>query len=267
MEKFNVSVILPIKSGSAFDFDEYFVKAITSLKEQKTQINELVIVHTDETKLLEVLDTYDFGDLNIKQVKWDYEPNFCEQVNLGIQESSSEWISIFEFDDEYSKIWFDNVEKYSSVYNDVDVFLPIVVDTDEKGKFVGFTNEATFALNISSEIGLLTNEVLQQYQNFQISGMVIKKSALESTGLFKGTIKLTFGYEFLLRASHYGLKIMSLPKIGYKHTNFRPGSIFWNYKNGDSQLQPDEVKFWIESAKKEYFFTSDRKIKYEGQIS
>ena len=267
MEKFNVSVILPIKSGSAFDFDEYFVKAITSLKEQKTQINELIIVHTDESKLLEILDAYDFGDLNVKKIKWDDEPNFCDQVNLGITQASSEWVSIFEFDDEYSKIWFDNVERYSSVYNDVDIFLPIVVDTDEKGKFVGFTNEATFALNISSEIGLLTNEVLQQYQNFQISGMVIKKSVFENIGLFKGTFKLTFGYEFLLRASHYGLKIMSLPKIGYKHTNFRPGSIFWNYKNGDTQLKPEEVKFWIESAKKEYFFTSDRKIKYEGQTN
>jgi hypothetical protein len=39
------------------------------------------------------------------------------------------------------------------------------------------------------------------------------------------------------------------------------------YKNGDQVLKPEEVKFWIESAKKEYFFTSDRKIKYEGQIS
>jgi hypothetical protein len=58
---------------------------------------------------------------------------------------------------------------------------------------------------------------------------------------------------------------MSIPKIGYKHTNFRPGSIFWMYKNGDEVLKPEEVKFWIESAKKEYFFTSDRKIKYEGQ--
>jgi hypothetical protein len=267
MEKFNVSVILPIKSALAYDFEDYFLKAITSLKEQKTQINELIIVHSYETKLIEVLDSYDFGDLNVKKIKWENEPNFCDQINLGISEASSEWISIFEFDDEYSKIWFNNVEKYSSVYDDVDVFLPIVVDTDEKGQFVGFTNEATFALNISSEIGLLTNEVLQQYQNFQISGMVIKKSVFENTGHFKGTFKLTFGYEFLLRISHYGLKIMSLPKIGYKHTNFRPGSIFWNYKNGDSKLDPAEVKFWIDGAKKEYFFTSDRKIKYEGQTN
>ncbi len=265
MEKFNVSVILPIKSALAFDFDEYFPKAISSLKEQKIQIGELIIVHTDETKLLEVLETFDFGDLNVKKILWNQEPNFCEQINLGIKEASGEWVSFFEFDDEYSKIWFENVKKYSEVYKDVDVFLPIVVDTDESGKFVGFTNEATFALNISSEIGLLNNEVLQQYQNFQISGMVIKKSSLENTGLLKPTIKLTFGYEFLLRLTHYSLKIMSLPKIGYKHTNFRRGSIFWTYKNGEQTLTQEEVKFWIESAKKEYFFTSDRKIKYEAQ--
>ena len=267
MEKFNVSVILPIKTATAFGFEDYFLKAIQSLKDQKTQIKELIIVHTDETILTDFLNNYDFGDLNVKKLLWENEPNFCEQVNLGIKESTSEWVTFFEFDDEYSKIWFDNVKKYSSVYTDVDVFLPIVVDTDEHGKFVGFTNEATFAVNISSEIGLLKNEVLQQYQNFQISGMVMKKSSLENTGLLKGSFKLTFGYEFLLRLTHYSLKIMTLPKIGYKHTNFRPGSIFWSYKNGDNVLDQDEVKFWIEGAKKEYYFTSDRKIKYEPQNS
>ena len=58
---------------------------------------------------------------------------------------------------------------------------------------------------------------------------------------------------------------MSIPKIGYKHTNLRNGSIFWNYKNGEDALTPNEVKFWIDSAKKEYFFTNDRVIKYEPQ--
>jgi len=28
-------------------------------------------------------------------------------------------------------------------------------------------------------------------------------------------------------------------------------------------MSEDEVKFWIESAKKEYFFIQDRQIKYE----
>jgi hypothetical protein len=30
-------------------------------------------------------------------------------------------------------------------------------------------------------------------------------------------------------------------------------------------LSPNEVKFWVESAKKEYFFINDRAIKYEPQ--
>jgi hypothetical protein len=41
------------------------------------------------------------------------EPNFASQVNYGVQNAKSDWISIFEFDDEYSTIWFDNVNKYS----------------------------------------------------------------------------------------------------------------------------------------------------------
>jgi hypothetical protein len=58
---------------------------------------------------------------------------------------------------------------------------------------------------------------------------------------------------------------MSIPRIGYKHMNLREGSIFWNYKNGDDVISPNEVKFWVDSAKKEYFFINDRAIKYEPQ--
>ena len=46
------------------------------------------------------------------------------------------------------------------IYGDVDAFLPIVVDVNDKGVFVGFTNEATFAANFTSEMGILTNETL-----------------------------------------------------------------------------------------------------------
>jgi glycosyltransferase involved in cell wall biosynthesis len=262
---FDVSVILPIKSGRAFDFSEYFTKCIESLKTQKLKINELIIVHTDEDVVIEFLNNFDFGDLTVVKLAWSEEPNYASQINFGVKNSNSKWVSLFEFDDEYSTIWFNNVEKYSNAYPDVDAFLPIVVDTDQMGKFVGFTNEATFAANFSSEMGVLSNETLQDYQNFQTSGMVIKKSALVDNGLIKPSFKLTYGYELFLRLTNNSVKIMSIPKIGYKHTNLRDGSIFWNYKNGEEALTPDEVKFWIDSAKKEYLFTNDRAIKYEPQ--
>jgi len=151
------------------------------------------------------------------------------------------------------------------IYKDVDSFLPIVVDVDEKGIFAGFTNEATFAANFSQELGYLTNDTLQSYQNFQISGMVIKKDSFLKNGGFKSNIKLTFGYEFFLRMTQSNVKFLTIPKIGYKHVNMREGSIFWNYKNGDDRLSEDEVKFWIDSAKKEYLFTTQREINYEPQ--
>ena len=209
---------------------------------------------------------FDFGDINVIKYEWTEEPNFSSQVNYGIKQSTSKWVSLFEFDDEYSMIWFKNVDKYSKAYPDVDVFLPIVVDTDERGNFAGFTNEATFAANFANEMGYLTNETLQDYQNFQLSGMVFKKSILENYELLKPSFKLTFGYEMFLRLTHNSVRIMSIPKIGYKHTNLREGSIFWNYKNGENTLTNDEVSFWIESAKKEYFFNNDRKIKYESEV-
>jgi hypothetical protein len=196
---------------------------------------------------------------------WTQEPNFAKQVNHGVSISNSNWCSILEFDDEYSNIWFKNATKYMGIYKNVEVFLPIVVDIDDKMVFAGFTNEATFAQNISSEMGILTNETLQNFQNFQISGMVFQKEKFLEVGGIKSNLKLTFGYELFLRLTHNSVRIMTIPRIGYKHMNLREGSIFWNYKNGENKLTQDEARFWIETAKKEYFFNSERDIQYESQ--
>ena len=96
--------------------------------------------------------------------------------------------------------------------------------------------------------------------------MIIKKEVLENYGGFKSSIKLTFVYEFLLRMTYNSVKIMTIPKIGYKHVNMRTDSIFWDYKFGNNQISENEVKFWVSSAKKEYFFVDDRNIKYEESI-
>ena len=266
MEHMNtISVILPIKTRNTSDFDEFFEKCILSVKNQSEQVNELVIVHSGEDNFKNYVESFNFEGINVKIYEHEGSPNFSSQVNLGVEKATSEWISILEFDDEYSNIWFKNVKNYMSIYQDYDAFLPVVVDVDDKGVFVGFTNEATFAANISSDIGILSNDTLLTYQNFQISGMVIKRDSFLINGGLKPSIKLTFGYELFLRLTQNSTKIMTIPKIGYKHMNLRTGSIFWNYKNGDDRLSEDEVKFWIDLAKKEYFYIKDREIKYEPE--
>lgn len=259
----DITIVLPIKSAVARDFEDYFEKAILSIKNQKVSVKELLIVATPEEKLNNHIDNFDFGDINMRKILWDKEPNFSSQVNFGIENSKTKWVSIFEFDDEYANIWFDNVRKYMEYYPMVQAFLPVVVDTDEKGTFAGFTNEAVFAANFAQEVGYLTNDILQDYQNFQTSGMVIRKDVIEDFGGFKSSIKLTFVYEFLLRLTYNSTSIMTIPKLGYKHTNMREGSLFWNYKFGQEKMLDEEVKFWVQSAKKEYFFKEDRAINFQ----
>ena len=264
-EKLDVSVILPINSSKQRDFDILFDRAVKSLQIQLTDINELVIVHTDEDGLKSKLEGYDYSGITVNFIENKGDFDFSSQVNLGVKNAKSKWVSILEFDDEYSSIWFKNVNRFVKAYPEVGAFLPLVVDTDEKGMFVGFTNEATFAASLNSEIGYLTNDVLMAYQNFQSSGMVIKKDTYLENGGFKSSMRLTFVYEFLLRLTYNSVNIMTIPRIGYKHMNLREGSIFWNYKNGNEKISDKEVSFWIESAKKEHFFTSDRNIKFEPE--
>lgn len=262
-----ISVILPVKSAVVKDFEEYFDKAIKSISLNEIIPSEIIIVHTQEERLINFLNEYNFDELNVKKIMYKETPNYCSQVNFGIKNSTQEWISIFEFDDEYSSIWFKNVKKYIDAYPSVQVLLPVVVDTDSKGAFAGFTNEAVFAANFTQELGYLTNETLHNYQNFQTAGSVIKKQVFEDFGYLKPSIKLTFVYEFLLRLTYNSVNIMTIPKLGYKHLNMREGSIFWSYKNSSEKMLEDEVKFWLDAAKKEYFFVEDRTIKYEPQES
>jgi GT2 family glycosyltransferase len=165
-----------------------------------------------------------------------------------------------EYDDELSPIWIKNGIQYSESYPEVGIFLPIVYETDENGRFISFTNESVWAKDFTEQSGYLDNNTLQRVQNFNFDGMVVNKELFLEHGGLKKNIKLTFTYEFLLRMSYLSIPIMVIPKLGYKHTNNREGSLFVEYKNTIDVL---ESKFWVNKAKKEYFFTEDREITYE----
>ena len=266
MNSKDVTVILPVHDVSG-KFNEWFPKAIKSLEQSQSKPNKtLIVCSTKNPDVTEFMSKWEKpSDLDNEVVSNTSEHDtFCGQVNFGVGLVETEFFSILEFDDEYSNIWFKLFGVYSESYEDVDMFLPLVVDTDEGGQFLGFTNEALWAAGFSEDIGYLDNNTLLKYQNFQVSGMIMRKSTFDDIGGMKSSIKLTFNYEFLLRATYNDCVIMSIPKVGYKHTNQRTKSLFWDYKfDNTMKLNPDEAKFWVELAKKEYFFTTDREILYE----
>lgn len=258
----SLTTIIPVHSVAG-DFEKYFENALESVRSQKEKIDKVMIVRCPCPDVKSVLESYDFKGLEVEIVENNSGKDFIRQINFAVDKVDTEYFSYLEFDDEYSMNWYKNVKQYIQAYNDVPLFLNLIVDTDTEGKFAGFSNEPVWALNFSEELGYLDIETLNSYPNFSTSGMVMKTDVFKTIGRFKN-LKLSFMYELMLRVLHNGYKIMTIPKIGYKHVNSRPGSMFFKYKNDpETQLTPDEAKFWMETAKKEYFFNFDRNIQYE----
>lgn len=256
-----ISVILPVHELNE-DTKILFENAVLSVVEQTVLPDALVIVIPKASDLVSYLKSYDFGKIKdlVKVVENDGPTDFASQINLGVANVNTEWFSILEFDDEFAKIWIKNVVEYKEAHKNVDIFLPIVIDVNPEGEFISFTNEAVWANSFSDELGVLDNTALLAYQNFNIDGMVMRKSVYDEFGGLKPSIKLTFIYEFLLRMTLKDVRVMVIPKFGYKHVNQREGSLFATYKE---QMNPIEAKWWLNTAKKEYYFTNDRKITYE----
>jgi hypothetical protein len=261
--KNNISVVLPIHELNETT-TKLFNNAVQSVKDQIVRPDELIIVVPKGSEAHSYVKSFDYGDYKefVTIAENEGDRDFASQVNYGVSVSKSEWFSILEYDDEYAKIWFKNVIEYRKSHTDVEIFLPIVVDVDSANQFIGFTNEAVWANGFSDALGMLDNNSLLTYQNFNIDGMVIKKSVYDDFGGFKPSIKLTFIYEFLLRMTFKDVKVMTIPRFGYKHVNQREGSLFSDYRK---TLDPAESKWWLSVAKKEYYFQNDRKITFETQ--
>lgn len=280
--KSNVTVVIPVHTHKVENFDAMLQNAIQSIANNTVLPKYVVIVvpvngvDGDETILhvsqlinVDFLKIGDFGELDIRVLKNPAGTDFATQMNYAVKwlsEDSTykavEHFSFLEFDDEYSKSWFSNVEKYMEQYPEVSAFLPIISDTSEEKKFLGYTNEIAWAYEFTDKQGIIDADTLKEYANFNPDGMVMRVADFNRIGGYKKSIKLAFNLEFLLRACDQSLQFMVIPKIGYQHANMRTNSLFWDYKNGDNKLTPEESEFWMETARKEYYYSDDRPVQY-----
>tara|TARA_R110000824_G_scaffold373665_4_gene564075 strand:+ start:887 stop:1684 length:798 start_codon:yes stop_codon:yes gene_type:complete len=258
----NITVILPVHEVQE-NIENYLKRSIESISNQIVKPDELLIVRSNDKELKKLIDGIDFGEIKeivriVENPTGDF--GFPSQINYGVSKCKSEYFTFLEFDDEMSQIWIKNGVEYIKSFPKVGVFLPIIFECDDNGQFISFTNQNVWAKNVSEEMGYVDNNTLQRLTNFNFDGMITKKSIYEESGGIKTHLKLTFTYEFLLRLSYLSIPIMVIPKLGYKHTNNRKNSLFDHYRNTIDVL---ESKFWLNKAKKEYFFTEDREITYE----
>ena len=127
----NITVILPIHTVQN-NTETYLKRAVDSVANQNTTPKELLIVHTNETELKELLTSFDWGKTKdyVRLVENTGDTSFQGQINKGVEETTTEYFTFLEYDDELSTIWLESGEEYITHYPEVGVFLPIVFETN-----------------------------------------------------------------------------------------------------------------------------------------
>lgn len=253
----NITVIIPIHKIDG-ETVKYTQKAVESVLEQGLKEENILFVGPKEVQ--KTLTENEVGKSS-KFLLNEKETDYCNQVNLAVKNVSTKYFSILAFDDQYTKTWFKNVEKYTKFLTDFSVFAPIVSFVDSKtSEVMGTINEIVWAMSFSNELGVIDEDALQNYYDFSTNGAVFRTDDFIEVGMLKPSIKLSFWYEFLLRATNSGLKIYVIPKNGYKQTIGLENSMVSAY---DEEMDDKQRDWWIKLATKEYYFKQERKKSYQ----
>jgi hypothetical protein len=261
--------------------ENFSEEQINSLKESLNSPKIILRKKNAEGKLEEEKIQTD-GKINyiLSASKSDNFPKiFNEAFNIGV-ENEYEFISIIEPNDVVGLNWYNQAATYAEENKNVSIFFPIIRNTTN-GVFGGLINEAPWAEGLAEEAGRVDLNLLNRFNCvvpvaavFRISAIkeYSEKKADDKYYPFKESIKISHYYEFLMRMIYNDVKAMSVPRIGYefkissndvfKHTYCKiPGNIA-QLPADKGGVTPDEGKFWLDLAKKEYFFDEDRNKVY-----
>lgn len=220
--------------------------------------------------------------VEICEAPLNFSKIFNKTFNLAIK-NDYEAISISESEDSFSLKWFELADRYSIENPEVSILLPLMRNSIN-GTFSGLLNEAAWAEGMSEEAGKVDINLLMRFNCINPLGAIYKVSAIKEYSEvdkedvnkyypMKESIKLSHYYEFFLRMIYNDLKVMTVPRLGYELRIVRkevytdstcklPQDITM-YPADRGGVTPEEGGYWMELAKKEYFFDEDRKKIYE----
>lgn len=250
----NITIIVPVHEYSD-ELSKFYQNALSSVPSNDENYSVTVVGPKAVLKEYEKIQITYEGRINFLE---NEVSDFCSQINAAAKSCQTDYFSILEVDDSYTKIWFKNVQEHLEALQDVSVFLPVteVYDLSSGEKVpVGLANEIGLSAAYSDNIGYLSIDALKDYSDFNLTGSVFKTTDFVTVGGLKPSIKIAFWTEFLLRALNNSKKAYIIPKIGYQHGMNRKGSLVEKY----SGLSEEEAKWYLDLAQKEYFFKEDRK--------
>mgnify|MGYP003290324809 CR=1 FL=1 len=257
----NLTIIVPL-----VDFNEahkeMYDKSLNSVLEADVR-EEAALIFVGPDSAIKVVKEYNFGGREVLYLSNSKNVDLPFQINKAVKDVKTEYFTVLEFDDNFTPLWLDEVERNMPFLEDVSLYLPLIEVMDfnrREAGAVAYANEPVWASAFSEELGYIDEHSLKSHFNFIVSGGVFRKSDFLAIGGVKNSIKVFFWYEMLLRYVHNGKKVYVIPKVGYEHIVNRMGSLTSEYQ----QMAQAEIDFWFNVAQEEYVYKTDRKKKYEG---
>ena len=191
------------------------------------------------------------------------ELDFCSQVNFVVNNCcKNDYFMVVEFDDVVTSKWLIMAKPYIETRKKCPIFLPLVeaYDFNNPSMPLHYINEIGWSsLFAENELGSLNNTALHDYCNFNFTGAIVKRNEFIKAGCLKPSIKLSFGYELLLRLTNLYEEVYVVPKVGYFHFINREDSLTSEYHD---TMSKEEGSWWIKLATEEYQYKKDRKKTY-----
>lgn len=190
-------------------------------------------------------------------------------------ERGYDYFSIIEVGDAVGSNWYKIASVYMEENEDVGFFFPMV-RSFKNGVLTGLMNEASWAEGLSEEAGKFDMNLLLRFNCANPLGAIYRVSDVmeyseQKDGRYcpmKESIKISHYYEFFLRMAYNDVKMMTVPRVGYdfrindnnefKHTSSKIPNNLTTLPKEKGGMNSKETSFWVELAKKEYFFDEDR---------
>lgn len=261
-----ITVILPVHKLVGEKELKMAKTAIKSIINQKSNApKQLIIVHSNSISLdnLNELSKVAAKQLETVFLVKEGATDFPSMINHAVASVTTPYFSILEFDDEYTDIYFDYVNRYLEAQPGVNMLLPLVAETNLEGQLLKYSNEVPWVQDFSEIQGTLDHKGLLDFAGINLTGAIIRTTDFQEAGGLKTNLPVVFNYEFLLRLTlRDDVVILSIPKIGYLHKNGRETALFSTYMAGENQLTSKELNFWFEAAKTECAHKAERPVAY-----
>lgn len=248
----------------------------------KNPVLKLAKKQEDGTVVIEDISLLENEKLNAELIKTSAD-NFSKVFNTGFNYANSngyEYYSLTEQEDSFAIYWFNTALIYFEENPNISIFTPLIRN-NINGIFSGIIGEAAFVEGLAEEFGIYDIALLLRYNVINPLGAIYKVSSIKENseqredGLYypyKESIKITHSYEFFLRMVYNDLKIKVVPRIGYELKLLNKQSFQYTSSKIPQNIgvmpiekggiNPKELQFFLDLAKKEYFFDKDRNIAF-----